>query len=105
MSTLGTMRGTFYFDAHGEVNTRKTLELTHTRAVELGIDKAVVASETGLSALAALDVFKGLQVIVVSSAAGTRVEGTVVGDLKIGIPDEDVYRELVDGGAKVVRGT
>ncbi len=105
MDELGTARETFYFDVHGEVNTRKTVELAYERAALLGIDKAVVASETGLSALEALKVFKDRGVIVVSSAAGTRVEGTAIGDLRIGLPDDGIHRRLLEGGAKVVRGT
>jgi len=105
MVELGISRACFYFDVHGEVNTRKTVELAHARARELGVGKVVVASETGLSALEALRVFGGQRVIVVSSAAGTRVEDTPVGDLMIGIPDEGVSRRLAEGGAVVVRGT
>jgi len=105
LDELGTARETFYFDVHGEVNTRKTVELAYERAALLGIDKAVVASETGLSALEALKVFKDRGVIVVSSAAGTRVEGTAIGDLRIGLPDDGIHRRLLEGGAKVVRGT
>lgn len=52
-----------------------------------------------------LDAFHGGEVIVVSSAAGTRVEGTIIGDLKIGIPDEEILEELIERGAKAVRGT
>jgi len=58
LDDLGTARDTFYFHVHGEVNTRKTVELAYERAVDLGIDKAVVASETGLSAFEVLKVFK-----------------------------------------------
>jgi hypothetical protein len=102
---LGVSRSTFYFDVHGEVNTDKTVELARERADQLGIGKIVVASETGLSALKVLDALPGHEVIVVSSAAGTTVEGSVIGDLKIGIPDEGMLRELTDRGARVVRGT
>jgi len=102
---LGASRPTFYFDAHGEVNTDKTVELARERAEELGIGKIVVASETGLSALKVLDAFEGSEVIVVSSAAGTAVEGSVIGDLKIGIPDPEMMEELEGRGARVVRGT
>ena len=102
---LGVSRSTFYFDVHGEVNTDKTVELARERAEQLGIGKIVVASETGLSALKVLDALPGHEVIVVSSAAGTTVEGSVIGDLKIGIPDEGMLRELTDRGARVVRGT
>ena len=102
---LGVSRSTFYFDVHGEVNTDKTVELARERAEQLGIGKIVVASETGLSALKVLDALPGHEVIVVSSAAGTTVEGSVIGDMKIGIPDEGMLRELTDRGARVVRGT
>jgi hypothetical protein len=102
---LGVSRPTFYFDVHGEVNTDKTIELARERAEELGICKVVVASETGLSALKVLDAFEGSEVIVVSSAAGTAVEGSVIGDLKIGIPDPEMMEELEGRGARVVRGT
>lgn len=102
---LGASRGCFYFDAHGQVNTDRTIELAYARAVELGIDKAVVASETGLTALEVIKVFKGRTVIVVTSAAGTRVENTPIGDLRIGIPDEGVLRRIKEAGAHLVRGT
>ncbi|HUV33463.1 MAG TPA: hypothetical protein VMW22_00930 [Candidatus Desulfaltia sp.] len=102
---LGVSRGCFYFDVHGEVNTGKTIELAYARAVELGIDKAVVASETGLTALEAIKAFNGKMVIVVTSAAGTRVENTPIGDLSIGIPDEEILKRINDLGAPMVRGT
>jgi hypothetical protein len=105
LDELGAARDTFYFDVHGEVNTRKTIELAHERATLLGIGKAVVASETGLTALEALKVFKDREVIVVSSAVGTQLQGTAIGDLQIGIPDEEIHKQLLEGGAKVVRGT
>jgi len=47
----------------------------------------------------------GFDLIVVSSAAGTKVEGSLIGDLRIGIPDEQTLEELTRKGAKVVRGT
>jgi hypothetical protein len=102
---LGASRPTFYFDVHGEVNTDKTIELARERADHLGIGKVVVASETGLSALKVLDAFLGHEVIVISSAVGTTVDGSVIGDLKIGIPDPEMMEELERRGARVVRGT
>ena len=105
MVELGVSRPTFYFEVHGEINTEKTIELSRLRAEELGIGKMVVASETGLSALKVLDVFPDLEVIVVSSAAGTCVEGSVIGDLRIGITDDTILKELRERGARVVRGT
>ena len=105
MGRLGESRSTFYFDAHGEINTDKTIELARERAQTLGIRKVVVASETGLSALKVLDVFRDSEVMVVSSAAGTLVKGSLIGDLRIGIPDEKILEELDERGARVVRGT
>jgi hypothetical protein len=96
---------TVYFGVHGEINTRKVIELANKRAKQLGINKVVVASETGLSALETIKVFDPYDVIVVSSAASTKVENTVIGDLKIGIPDQEIYEELLKKGAKVMRGT
>jgi len=105
MDELGASRPTFYFDVHGEINTDKTIELARLRAEELGIEGVVVASETGLSALKVLDAFPDAEVIVVTSAAGTYVEGSVIGDLRIGIPDDAILNELNGRGARVVRGT
>jgi hypothetical protein len=102
---LGVNRSIFYFDSHGEINTKKTLELSRKRAEELRIKKIVIASETGLSALEALKIFKEQEFIVVSSAAGTIVEGSIIGDLKIGIPDESVLEKLRKNGVEVIRGT
>ena len=101
----GVSRPTFYFDFHGEINTDRAIGLAKKRADELGIGKVVVASETGLTALKVLDAFRGSEVIVVSSAAGTTVDGSVIGDLRIGIPDVGILDELKEKGAKVVRGT
>ena len=102
---LGVSRPTFYFDVHGEVNTDKAIELSRERADELGIEKVVVASETGLSALKVLDAFPRHEGIGVNSAVGTTVEGSVIGDLKIGITDPEMMGELLERGVKVVRGT
>ena len=105
MDVLGQSRETFYFESHGEINTDKTIELVRRRADVTEIEKIVVASETGLIALKAVDVFEDFTVIVVSSAAGTIVKGSSIGDLRIGIPDEKILGELKEKGAKVVRGT
>lgn len=105
MDDLGVSRPTFYFDVHGEINTDKTIELARLWAEKLGSENVVVASETGLSALKVLDAFSDSKVIVVSSAAGTHVEGSIIGDLCIGIPDTSILKELTRRGACIVRGT
>jgi hypothetical protein len=90
----GTKKSIYYFDFCGESNTEKVLELVRERALELGITKVIIASETGLSALEAVRILDGLDIIVVTSALGTRVERTGMGDLLIGIPDEEIFKNL-----------
>jgi hypothetical protein len=61
---------TVYFEKPGQENTDKTLELARKRAEELGIKTILVASTTGNNAIKAMDIFKGLRVIVVTHSAG-----------------------------------
>ena len=70
---LGVAKPTFYFHNRGEVNTEKALELARERALELKIEKMVVASETGRSALKALKALKDtdIQLIVVTHPPAT----------------------------------
>jgi hypothetical protein len=104
---LGKLKDIFYFNVCGPINTEKALELSVQRALELKTRKLVVASETGLSALKAVETLRGsgMHLIVVTSAAGTKVEKTVIGDLKIGIPDKKIWAQLEKAGAKIVRAT
>jgi len=107
MKNLGELKDVFYFDVCGQVNTEKALELAIQRAHELKIKKLVVASETGLSALKAADMVgdSGINLIVVTSSAGTEIENTIIGDLKIGIQDKNIWNQLEEKGAKIVRAT
>ena len=68
---------TTYFDKPGgEENTDKTLALAKARAKELGTKTIVVASTVGGTAVKAINVFKGLKVIVVTHVAGMREPNT-----------------------------
>jgi len=106
-NTLGKLKNTLYFDVCGQINTEKTLKLAIQRAHELNIKKLVIASETGVSALKAVDMLRDsvIDLIVVTSAAGTKIEDTIIGDLRIGIPDKKICNELEKSGAKIVRAT
>lgn len=106
-NSLGELKNIFYFNVCGQVNTEKTLKLAIKRTRELNIKKLVVASETGLSALKASEMLcdSGIGLIVVTSAAGTKIENTIIGDLKIGIPDKKIWNLLEKNGAKIVRAT
>lgn len=100
----GTEKSIYYFDFCGESNTEKVLELTKERAEELRIKKVVIASETGLSAMKAVKILDNLDIIVVTSAMGTVVENTGMGNLHIGITEKEIFNEL-KGQCTIVRGT
>jgi hypothetical protein len=104
---IGESKKIFYFNTCGQINTEKTLKLALQRAQELKIKKLVVASETGLSALKAIDILRdsGISLIVVTSAAGTKITNTIIGDLRIGISDQRIWEKLEKKGAKIVRAT
>lgn len=106
-SKLGEPKHIFYFGVCGQINTEKALALAIQRARELRISKLVVASETGLSALKAAEMLQDFEIdlIVVTSAAGTKIEDTIIGDLKIGIQDREIWGKLEKSGAKIVRAT
>ena len=104
---LGKSRTVFYFNKCGQVNTEEALRLAIQRVGELGIKRLIVASETGLSALKASELLQGtgISLTVVTSAAGTKVEKTAIGDLKIGISDKELWNKLEKSGAKILRAT
>jgi hypothetical protein len=106
-NSLGELKNIFYFDVCGQINTEETLKLAIQRAHELNIKKLIVASETGLSALKAAEMLQdsGIDLTVVTSAAGTKIENTIIGDLRIGIPDRKIWDQLEKKGAEIVRAT
>jgi hypothetical protein len=62
-----------YFEKPGgDENTDATLVLAKARAEELGIKTVVVASTEGKTAVKAVDVLKGLRVIIVTHVTGFR---------------------------------
>lgn len=99
----GTEKSIYYFDFCGEQNTKTVLELAQKRAEELNINKVIIASETGESALKAVNILD-TEIIVVTSALGTKVEHTGMGDLHIGIPDDTIFKKL-EKKCTMVRGT
>ena len=63
---------TVYFDEIGEANTDEALRIAKKRAKELGIKTIIVASTRGVTATKAVEVFKGMKVVVVSHFTGMR---------------------------------
>ena len=98
----------FYFHYRGEINTERVLSLARDRALELGISKVIVASETGRSALKALKIFRGTNVklIVVTHYLAKTIGPK--GDIPIGLnrPEyEPIKKFLEKHGVIVIQGT
>jgi hypothetical protein len=87
-----------YFDKAGIENTEKTLELAFERCKALGIGEVVVASTKGGTAFKALEIFKGIQVVVVTYHCGFKEP------FKSIMPAE-AKSELIRRGAAVVSAT
>jgi len=97
-----------YFRYCGEINTEKVLLLAKKRCEELGIKKVVIASETGRSALKAIEVFRGTgaKIIVVTHYPGSTTGPK--GDIPIGLMRMEythVREKLLANGAEIVQGT
>jgi len=63
---------TVYFENPGKENTDETLRIARQRAEELGIKTILVASTTGETAVRAMDILRGLRVIMVTHVASFR---------------------------------
>ena len=97
-----------YFRYCGEVNTEATIKLAKERCLESGISKVVIASETGRSALKALDVFEGTNVKLIVVTHYPATTWGPRGDIPIGLSREeysDILKRLIEGGAVVIQGT
>ena len=87
-----------YYSSTGEVNTDQTLSEAKHRADELGITDIVVASTRGNTAVKALEVFKGYNLIVVPHVTGLRKPG-------VQEMSDDVQEKIRIAGGKVVIAT
>jgi hypothetical protein len=91
-----------YFDEAGRKNTDLILGAALRRAVALGVEHVVVASNTGATGRRALELARELgfdgHLVVVAEHCGFREPGVQL------MPSE-VRRELEAGGARVVVGT
>lgn len=87
-----------YYSSTGEVNTDQTLSEAKHRADELGITDIVVASTRGNTAVKALEVFKGYNLIVVPHVTGLRKPG-------VQEMSDDVQEKIRTAGAKLVIAT
>ena len=87
-----------YFDSPGKDNTQNTLELGHARGKELGLNEVVLATTTGATALAALEIFEGFTIVAVTYHCGFREPFVPV------MPEEN-RRTLEAAGVRIVSAT
>ena len=72
MINVSSKKSILYYSERGEVNTEQTLREAKIRAEELGITDIVVASTRGNTALQALEVFQGYNVVIVPHVTVSR---------------------------------
>lgn len=101
-------RSTVYFEFCGEVNTEKVLRAVKRRCEGRDLKTVIVASETGKSALMALEVFEGasIELIVVTHYPATTWGPK--GRIPIGLGRDEYAgrrKKLVENGVRIVQGT
>ncbi|MFH1985652.1 MAG: pyruvate kinase alpha/beta domain-containing protein [Pseudomonadota bacterium] len=87
-----------YFDTSGKENTLATLQQGYARGQELGITEVVLATTSGETALAALKVFTGFQIIAVTYHCGFNAPFQSM------MPPENRER-LAAAGVRIVQAT
>ncbi|TET72188.1 hypothetical protein E3J39_02930 [Candidatus Bathyarchaeota archaeon] len=87
---------TVYFEEPGKENTAETLRLAKERADQLGIRDIVLASYTGYTALKAVEVFEGYNLVIVAGVVGYREPN------QDRLPPE-VRNKIEAAGGKIVR--
>jgi hypothetical protein len=87
-----------YFDKPGKENTLATLQAGYARGQALGIGEVVLATTSGETALAALEVFTGFQIIAVTYHCGFTAPFTDM------MPAENRQR-LEAAGVRIVQAT
>lgn len=63
---------TVYFEKPGKDNSEETLAIAKKRADELGVKTVLIATTVGDTAARAVDVFKGMKVVLVTHLTGMR---------------------------------
>lgn len=97
-----------YFRYCGEINTQKVLEAARRRYEEDRVTAVVIASETGRSALTAVDVFTGVEsnlVVVTHYPAST---WGPKGKIPIGLMREEyaeTRRKLLENGTRIIQSS
>jgi hypothetical protein len=87
-----------YFEKSGNLNTSELLRTVEEYAGKEEITDIVVASTTGSTGAAAVDVLKGLNVVVVAHAYGFKEPGK-------NEMEEQYHDRIMRGGGKIFAGT
>ncbi|MEM4480546.1 MAG: pyruvate kinase alpha/beta domain-containing protein [Candidatus Bathyarchaeia archaeon] len=97
-----------YFEYCGEVNTEKVLFLAKLYCENSKIDKIVIASETGKSAVRALDIFRGTNVKIIVVTHYPAETWGPKGNIPIGLKRNEYsknLKKLEEYGCRIVQGT
>ena len=94
---MTSMKSIQYFDGPGDY-TEETLKASKVRAKELGINDIVVASTEGSTALKAMEVFEGYNVVIVTHVTGYKEPGGQE-------VSEDRMRKIRESGGKILTST
>jgi len=97
-----------YFRYCGEVNTEKVLHAVKSRCKETNLSKVVIASETGRSAIEAIDVFRGTKIKIIVVTHYPATTWGPKGDIPIGLKRKEYAensKKLEEDGVKIVQGT
>lgn len=101
-------RNVVYFRFCSEVNTESVLRAVRLRCEETGLNKVVIASETGRSAIKALDVFRGAEINMIVVTHYPATTWGPKGDIPIGLKRKqyaETLKKLLENGARIVQGT
>ncbi|MFC1908510.1 hypothetical protein ACFLXD_01375 [Chloroflexota bacterium] len=85
---------TVYFEEKSEANTEETLHVAKRRADELGIKTVLVASTGGNTGVKAVEILKGLKVVIVTHCYGFHDDNTIE------LTDEN--RKAIESGGGII---
>jgi len=97
-----------YFKYCGEINTEKVLQAVKTLCKERRIGKVIIASETGRSAVKAVDILKEAKVKIIVVTHYPAETWGPKGDIPIGLKREEYaenLKKLEENRCRIVQGT
>ena len=104
----GVARNIVYFTSCGEINTQSVLMFARVFAKQLGIRKVILASETGRSALQAMEIFQGTSVKIIVITHFPAFTDEPNGKIPIGLKRPEYAKRmatLIEQGVTIVQGS